>query len=120
MPRPKLTKEMQRKGGRMSTRSTTVINGQSRKDLARLAEYGLKSAKKWLDRVAEDNPGRAFALWIQLLEYTHPKLSRRESINIGANIEISKEEREKYIKQIIEDHVNRSADISSGEADVQQ
>lgn len=96
----------------MSTRSTRLISGPARKDLARLTEWGLVRSKKWLEQVAEENPGRAFSLWVQLLEYTHPKLSRKEAISIGATIELTVEEREKYIKQIVEQHVNGSADNS--------
>ncbi len=108
-------KEIARKAGQSSSRSKELIGKQSRRDLARLTEHGLKKAKTWLDQVAVDNPGRAFSLWVQLLEYTHPKLSRREAITIGAHIELTVEEREQYIKQIVEDHVNRPTDTASPE-----
>jgi len=103
-------KQVGKKGGKISTRSSNLISGTARRDLARLTEYGMRKAKDWLDRVAEDDPGQALRILTSLLEYTNPKLSRREAINLSASVDLTAEERQQLIEKVAQAHGNGQGD----------
>lgn len=46
--------------------------------LAELAQMNIVNAHNWLQRVAEVNPRQAFELYLQLLEFSTPKLKAVE------------------------------------------
>lgn len=46
--------------------------------LAELAQMNMMNAHNWLQRVAEVNPRQAFELYLQLLEFSTPKLKAVE------------------------------------------
>lgn len=45
-----------------------------RKALMYLAKGNVHRAQAWLDRVAQDDPGRAIDLWLKMLKFTVPEL----------------------------------------------
>ena len=51
---------------------------QTREALALLIDGNLGKVQGWLDRVAEDDPGKALTLLLQMTEYTTPKMARTE------------------------------------------
>lgn len=75
-------KKGERKGGRkkgVPNKATTEFR-QAVKDLieSRADKFG-----EWLDRVAEDDPGKALDLVAKLAEYAAPKLTRTEHTGEG-------------------------------------
>lgn len=114
-----LTREIRSKGGKLSSRSTDIIGKSSRKDLARLTEYGMRQAKGWLDAVAKENPAQALKLWVMMLEYTHPKLSRKEAITLGIKAEVSPEDKDVFVKAVLSTYGNGSSDSNSSEGSIQ-
>ena len=50
------------------------ITADVRRAIAALAENNTDRVQRWLDRVAEQNPAEALRIWLQLLEFTMPKL----------------------------------------------
>jgi hypothetical protein len=63
----------------MSVRATTVVTkARISYALAELAQLNVVNAHNWLQRVAEVNPRQAFELYLQLLEFSTPKLKAVE------------------------------------------
>lgn len=64
-------------GGRAKgtpNKSTTDV----RAAIARIAEKNVSKVQGWLDRIANEDPDRAFDLYLRMIEYHIPKLSRAE------------------------------------------
>lgn len=51
--------------------------------LGELAQLNIPSVQQWLERVAEVNPRQAVELYLQLLEFSVPKLKAVEVTNLG-------------------------------------
>lgn len=51
---------------------------QVREAIALFAEANVGRLQEWLDVIAEDDPGKAVDVYIKLLEYHVPKLSRSD------------------------------------------
>ncbi len=51
---------------------------QAREAIALFVDNNANRLQEWLDRVAEDNPERAFQLFQSVIEYHVPKLARNE------------------------------------------
>lgn len=63
----------------MSVRATTAITkARISYALAELAQMNMLNAHEWLKRVGEINPRQAFELYLQLLEFSAPKLKAVE------------------------------------------
>ena len=58
--------------------AVSKTNEDIRSLLRLLVDRRLPQMEAWLDRVAEEDPGRAFGYMLQLLEYHVPKLARVE------------------------------------------
>ncbi len=54
-----------------------------REAIAVFAEGNVSRLQEWLDRIAEDDPVKAADLYVKLLEYHVPKLSRAELTGKG-------------------------------------
>lgn len=54
--------------------STAVVRAQ----LALLAKGNVEKVQEWLDRAAMEDPAKALDLFLKLLEFSIPKLSRAE------------------------------------------
>lgn len=52
---------------------------QAREAIGRFVDGNAHRLQQWLDRVAETDPERAFALFQSVIEYHVPKLARTES-----------------------------------------
>ena len=46
--------------------------------LAQFAEGNVEKLQKWLDRIAKNDPAKAADIYLRVLEYHVPKLSRTE------------------------------------------
>lgn len=51
-----------------------VDQARVRKALTVLAKGNVHRVQAWLDRVADDDPGRAIDLWLKMLKFTVPEL----------------------------------------------
>jgi len=54
------------------------VTTEIRTALKDLADNNLDKVQTWLDRIAEDDPKGAMGMYLTLLEYVQPKLSRTE------------------------------------------
>lgn len=67
--------------------------------IAVFAEGNVGRLQEWLDRIAEDDPSKAADLFVKLLEYHVPKLSRSDSsIALDANLGIRE-----IVKEYVDD-----------------
>lgn len=57
-------------------KATTI----AREAIARFVDGNSERLQEWLDRVAEDDPEKAFALFQSVVEYHVPKLARHEQV----------------------------------------
>jgi len=67
--------------------------------IAHIAEAKVSEVEGWLDRVAKRDPGRACDLYLRLIEYHIPKLSRAELAGV----------RDQPITVVINDPTRRAA-----------
>ena len=73
----KFQKGHEKKGGRkkgVPNKSTQ----EAREAIARFVDGNAHRLTEWLDRVAEENPEKAFQLYQSVIEYHVPKLNRTE------------------------------------------
>jgi len=75
-----------------------------RHNLALLADDMFDEAKNWLRRAAEEDPAKGFDLYLKMLEYSTPKLSRAEvkvenSAGEGKVAELSIEELQEMVRE---------------------
>jgi hypothetical protein len=54
------------------------ITADARKAIASFVDGNAHRLEGWLDRVAEENPAKAFELFQSVIEYNIPKLARTE------------------------------------------
>ena len=52
-----------------------------REAIAELTHDNVEQVQVWLERVAEKNPAEAIRLWIQIVEFTLPKLRASLTVN---------------------------------------
>ena len=57
-----------------------------RKALMLLAKGNVHRAQAWLDRVAQEDPGRAIDLWLKMLKFTVPEL-RAVAVDLHATVD---------------------------------
>jgi hypothetical protein len=55
----------------------------ARKAIATFVDENAHRLTEWLDRVAEENPAKAFELFQSVVEYHIPKLARTEHLGDG-------------------------------------
>lgn len=61
-----------------------------REAVSEIARSNVDNVQKWLDRIARKQPARALQLYLDLIEYHIPKLSRAELTGDGGKpIEVS-------------------------------
>ena len=62
-------------------------SAQAREAIALFVDGNAHRLQEWLDRIAEEDPKRAFELFQSVIEYHVPKLGRTEhSGQVGVNI----------------------------------
>jgi hypothetical protein len=71
------------------------VTTEIRSALKDLADNNLEKVQGWLDSIAEEDPKGALGMYLQLLEYVQPKLSRTELAGdkenpLGIGIDMSK------------------------------
>jgi hypothetical protein len=59
--------------------------GDVRKAIALIAEKGVSKLDGWLTRIGRKNPAKAMDLYLRMLEYHIPKLTRTEIVKPPAN-----------------------------------
>lgn len=59
------------------------VTADVRQAIARLAEGNVEKCQGWLDRIAIEDPDKAFDLFLKMLEYHVPKLARSELTGKG-------------------------------------
>ena len=77
-------KGSQKSGGRVAgtpNRATT----QAREAIAKFVDGNAHRLEGWLDKVAQENPEKAFQLFQSVVEYHVPKLARSEQQITGAD-----------------------------------
>lgn len=58
--------------------SPNKATAQAREAIARFVDGNANRLQEWLDRIAEEDPKRAFELFQSVIEYHVPKLARTE------------------------------------------
>jgi len=58
---------------------------QAREAISMFVENNVHRFEEWLDKIAEENPEKAFTLLQSLLEYHMPKISRIEQQQLDKN-----------------------------------
>ena len=67
--------------------SPNKATAQAREAIGLFVDANASRLQGWLDRIAEDDPKRAFELFQSVIEYHVPKLGRTEhSGQVGVNI----------------------------------
>lgn len=59
------------------------LTADVREAIATLAQANVGRCQAWLDRIAVDDPDKAFDLYLKMLEYHVPKLARSEHTGEG-------------------------------------
>ncbi len=54
------------------------INSEFKEAISEFVDFNSPKLQIWLDKIAEDNPAKAFDLLIKMMEFVIPKLSRTE------------------------------------------
>ena len=84
----KIDTNRQKTGGRQKGTPNKTTN-DVRKAIALFAENNVHKLEEWLDDVSRDNPAKAAEIYLRVLEYHIPKLSRAElSGNNGEALKI--------------------------------
>ena len=82
MPRP--TKGTRTPGSGKKKGTPNRVTTEMREALLVFVELNMPKLQIWLDRVAEDDPAKAFDLFIKMTEFVIPKLARIDG-NIHSN-----------------------------------
>lgn len=70
------------------------INSEFKETISEFVNFNSPKLQIWLDKIAEDDPAKAFDLLIKMMEFVVPKLSRTEykeperDLNRSINIQI--------------------------------
>ena len=87
-----MTAKKEKKGGR--TKGTpNKVTSEVREAFKGLVDANLGNIQVWLDKTANDDPAKAFDLFLKLSEYVVPKLGRTELVGEngnGINITVTK------------------------------
>jgi len=81
--KPKSNKGGFREGGGRPSGSLGKTTIQAREAIAAFVDNNADRLTGWLDRVAADNPAKAFELFQSVVEYHIPKLARSEMVGLN-------------------------------------
>ena len=82
MPRP--TKGTRTLGSGKKKGTPNRVTTEMREALLVFVEVNMPKLQIWIDRIAEDDPAKAFDLFIKMTEFVLPKLARIDG-NINSN-----------------------------------